>query len=902
MPLDTTPSPGDRAPDFRMEVTEKLAGLLDSDAWKKGKTWISIAIIEALSFVVDKVLWLGAKIGGTLALAIANGEDRNQEAFGELAAVALNDMFGVSVNPASMNNRGNRGARVDASHQIGDMMLRAFSGQADSGGGAALEPSDAPAKAFLSTMAQMALEGWLEGWIVEACTLGQLETFGDLDDTISHVLGLGRASAAVHGPLVKNLIVTPLEWKIHKTYRPNLLSPSQVAAEFAAGRWTEEVCREELARQGWHHDRQSTFLNAARKTPSLDQMVQLRRFGAMSDDDIMRALRNDGYDELAAAQVLAAKTDAALETIERSSIGAIQRAYVNRNISLSTMASMIGAIVSDRSEAAYYVTAASAEHDVNIKSLSPAEAKACVKQGVLAVSDYRAALRNDGYTEDAVLSLELLLRAELDEAADREADRIAAEAERAAEKAARLAAQEARRAEVEAQRALHRRGSLSDLERAVVRGLIPIRRYIDVLAPQYDGDTVSILVGLVEAERVAYLEQQKRADDARKRALIRNIDVGALEQAVMQHVITVNDFRSRLDGMGFPAADANVLTATLAARLADATAAAAKRAEAEAAAKVKSIDLGRYERLVTRGARSLVQYRTLLASLGFDDASQAAMVELLAGEIADAAAARQARLVAAALADVKGVTLEQMRRAVILTAKTEADYQQYLVVNKYTADAQVVLMAELRADVADAEDARRRRQEADQARDRRLIPLGTVARAARLGLILPGVYQRRLVTDGYSPEDVEIDMTLLTFEIAETAAARLKRDQPPPTPDPKGLTLEQLSRAVKAGLSTLDDYQARAFALGYSPEAVSTIVQMLQLELEALADAQRRRDELVGDPTREVSVSQLEQAVKAGLITVDSYVAQLRTLGYGEDVAALLAALLETKLAATVAG
>jgi hypothetical protein len=298
----------------------------------------------------------------------------------------------------------------------------------------------------------------------------------------------------------------------------------------------------------------------------------------------------------------------------------------------------------------------------------------------------------------------------------------------------------------------------------------------------------------------------------------------------------------------------------------------------------------------------MAQYRALLGSLGFDDASQAAMAELVTAEIADAAAARQARLDAAAAAQVKGVTLEQMRRAVILGAKTEGDYQQYLIANKFTTDAQLVLLAELRADVADADDARQRRLATEAAKDNRALPLATVARAARLGLILPGVYQRRLEADGYTPEDVEIDMTLLTFEIAETAAARAKRDAPPPTPEPKGLTLGELARAVKAGLRTVDDYQARAFALGYDQASAQTLVDLLTSELATLADAQRRRDDIAAEPTRDVSVSQLEAAVKAGLITLEGYTVQLGALGYSEDTAALLSALLETKLAAPDGG
>jgi pyruvate,water dikinase len=55
-------------------------------------------------------------------------------------------------------------------------------------------------------------------------------------------------------------------------------------------------------------------------------------------------------------------------------------------------------------------------------------------------------------------------------------------------------------------------------------------------------------------------------------------------------------------------------------------------------------------------------------------------------------------------------TLEQARRAVVLQLADETDFQQYLVDNGYTADAQIVLLAELRDDVAVADAARVREE------------------------------------------------------------------------------------------------------------------------------------------------------------------------------------------------
>src|SRR5262245_19106787 len=180
--------------------------------------------------IIGVILSLAGNIGAMIAETIAKGEDQAGAAFNRIAAVAIQDMFGVDVG--DLNAARGRGGNKAAADAIGDAMLRAFSGQARGGsGGGEIQPSDEPAKAFLSAMAQLALEGWLEGWVVEALSLGQLQSFGELDDTISHVLGLGRASAAVHGPLVRHMTVTPLEWKILKDHRPTLLTDAIVVRQ-----------------------------------------------------------------------------------------------------------------------------------------------------------------------------------------------------------------------------------------------------------------------------------------------------------------------------------------------------------------------------------------------------------------------------------------------------------------------------------------------------------------------------------------------------------------------------------------------------------------------------------------------------------------------------------------------
>lgn len=891
--------PLERPPDFRVTVTQAAAGLVDADIFVRGKDWLVSTLLEFLSKGLGVILKVGAWGGVQLAQSLANAEDQNQEAFGKLAAVAISDLFGVNVDPAAVNARGNRGGRAGVSDAIGDSLLKAFAAQAAPGVDGAIVPSDEPAKRFLSAMAQLALEGWLEGWIAEACTAGQLETFGELDDAMSHVLGLGRASAAVHGPLVKHMIVEPLEWQINKVHRPTLLGASTIARQLARGRGDSGLWLEHLARQGYSDVAIEALLNEADHHFSVADVDLMVESGYWDREQGIMHLRNAGLNTGGADIALHVEQLKRTESFERAMATAAVDAFASGRIDDAMLEDYTdGATMGDETRAQFRELA-HAKHALRAEPLTSSEAKAAVKVGILAVADYRHALRREGRTEDAILALELLLRHELDDKKHVNELRAAADADRLAEQTKRRELAAAKQAELEQHRALARRGSVADLRRAVVRGIIPIARLEEVLRQELDADAVAILVADVEIDRLAYVDEQKRREDALRRAEQKGLGVGDVEQAVLENVLTLTQYRARLAQLGLAAADVDVLARTLEARKKDLDAARAQRDKAAKAAKTRSVSLATFEQLVRRGARTLAQYDALLSSLGFDDAARAAMKELLQLEIADAAKAAQVRSQARADDPNKGLSLELLRRGVILGVVTEDAFQRFLIDQNFSADAQIMLMAELRQAVTEADAARQRREQATTEPGGLRLPLATVARAARLGVVSPATYRARLVDNGYAPDDVEIEMQLVLTEIADVQAARARRDQAPPSGAPKGLSLSELARAVRLGVKHLEDYRARAVELGFSADDVETQVRVLGAELAQTQAAKVRRDEIAGQLTaRSLSLVELEDQVKAGTLTVDGFIGALESDGYELVDAELLAALLVDELVA----
>lgn len=801
---------------------------------------------------------------------------------------------------------GEHGGADTAGPESGRKLLNRIAGNST-----AIEPGIGGATDFLTLFLNEQMKAWALGVGIEVVTEcfprlmplgGGVETFAKLQEIVAAALGGGRMVRRVLNPFINASTVLPAQWHVNKTYRPELLGVGDAVQQFLRGNWTREQLDEELARQGWSAERIDAHVNSRRKFFTAGDVRTFTDRKHWPLDKGIQHLRDQGYDQDAAVDAIRLEGLRRIEQLEASEATAIIAAYADRRIAAGEFGSMMRVSVKNDEERNLLTELAEVRRAVNIKHLSPGEARACVKANVLSIIDYRRALERDGYTPEASAALELLLRRELDEKRDIEELRQEQAAERAAEKQQRELEAIARRAQVEADRALRRRGPIADLERAVVRGLIPFERLAEVLGAEYDGDTVSILLALVEDDRQRYLAQQAAADEARKAAGRRSVDVGSLERAVMAGVLTTTEFSNRLKFLKFSDADGALLTAVVAAKKADQDAAIARRREAEERAGRRRIDLGRFERLVRRGARSMVEYDALLVALGFEDADRAAMRELLDIQIADDRAADAERAAARNRLEPRGLSFDQQWRAVILGTRNIDEFQRFLVEQKFTADAQEVLLANLRLAVAEADDARRRREQPAPAPGARGLALSTLQRAARLGIIEPDTYTDRLAELGYSDDDIAIELELLLQEIADVQEARAGRAPAEQVAEARGLSLAQVERGVRAGALTLEDYRAAAAGAGLSLEATDVLAAVLTQEVGSLTEAREVRTIVLRQLAQaNVSLEELERGVTKGGKSVEVFIDELRQQGIGGDEAEMVAALLIDELEAAAA-
>lgn len=872
--------------------------LKPENAGKAGKV-LQNATEESLKTLVAAFLNMAGPVALAIGRGLIEGENEAQGVFDDLAALGIEDLLGVSVGGGGFARRGGGGRRKSVGNAVGAAILQKVAGNQTQ-----LAPSTAQAEEFLGTMASFAIEGWLEGWVVEFLSslipgVGNIETFGELDDIMANVMGFGRLSRRVLSPLIDATTVTPMEWHVKKTYRPTLLSAGEVARQVARGRWERDRGIEELARQGYSDERIEAIFNGQRKFFSAADVRTFVNREHWTRDQGIAHLRDQGYEEQAALDALRLEGLRRIDQLEDALASSIIAAYADRRISRTEFTGLLNAAVSVPSERALLTELADTRRQLNVRRLSSSQVEAMVKSGVAAMADYREALRREGYPENDILLLELQLQYERDRDTNIEAARAAALQERELERQQRAAAAEARRLELEEQRRLEQRGPIAKLEQAAIRGLIPLSRVEEVLAAEYDAETVGILLELVEDRRAEYVAQQERADRVSSGAAARGLNVGELRAAVFAQILTVDEFRRRLLQLGLSAEDAGILAATAAADLDARLEAERRRDEASDVARRRRIDLPRFEALVRRGARTVAQYDALLDELAFDDVDRAAIVDLLELKIADDAAARAERERAAAALAQRGLSLDQFERAVVLGVKTIDQYAAFLLEQGFATDAQIALVALLRERVNEANAARARRLASEAGSGGLALPIATIRRAARLGVIAPDVYTARLLEDGYDADDVAIDLELLLLEIADVQAARAKRDAAELDAAPRGLSLADVEQAVKRGLASIETYRARAAELGYRGDDLELLVSLLADELAELEAARARRATIDGElRARNLSVGQLEEAVKKGLSTLLAFRDELLGLGYSLADAELLTALLELDLGA----
>ena len=500
-------------------------------AWFTSNVFME-SVLQVVAAIVATILAVLQRTTGSLAAWLAGiwveGENKAGDAFSKAASVAVSDLLNVNIPPSAFVGHGNQSGKQGAANEVGAVILRSLFGEFGGQTAGELKPSSKGAEQFSTLMVKMSLEDWIQGWTMEAYSLGQMEKWGELGDNLSNTLGLGRLARQALSPVADVVMSTPLEWQVNKTYRPRLLSTAQAIRAFRAGKITQEEFREELARQGWTDRRMDALMIESTRELGVSDLDLLVSAGAWSRQAAEEHLQQAGWTPELAQVLLNLAEYKRTDQYRRSYAGVAADAFANRSIEQEEFLKILEGADLDEQEARWIHLVAGLKRELRVPELTESELEQAVLDGLRDLYDYRGYLLRKGFSPQDVQTKELMLikRVQGIDAARRAKE--AAALKRQEQEAARQRKEEERRAQIEAELAV-REISLSQAERLVSDGVWTPEQYRALLISEKytaaDADAlVASLVGRINDREEAEL----RREALRKQAAVKKISISDL--------------------------------------------------------------------------------------------------------------------------------------------------------------------------------------------------------------------------------------------------------------------------------------------------------------------------------------------------------------------------------------
>ena len=758
----------EKAPSFDDLITKLLDGLVDPSRLDRLTRVLINAGQQVGPTIIGMILQKATELSMFAATQILEGEDRAADSMAKLASVAVRDLMGVDVD-ASAFRRGRAGG---AAAQVGAKIMDAIAGEQ----AGPIAPTPVPAQRFLSFMVNLALEGWLEGWVFELLSsaggiVQGVESFAQLDDTLVAATGLSRLSRRALSPLVDAAIATPMEWYAQQRYTPKLLAPGEAIRQFLRGRWTRTQLDEELSRQGYSQDRIEALLAAQRKWLQLADLEWAVWHHYISEDQLREQLRGQGFDDQLIEQHLKILGDQRLDAVRRRIGDEAIRAYEARLIDDLELDLTLQQTIRNPQERLEVRHWAQARRQWNIRRLSETDLEDGVRRNIVSLPAYRDRLVRYGYTAEDIITKQLLLQAELRDAAEAQTRKLALEAKRQADEAERLAARAERIAALEAERARQRRGPIGAITSLAVRGVFSLDVLGERLALEYDPDVVDALLEDAADQRTRYLADQARRADLAARAAEQDLSISQLERAVVRGFLSPAEYAAQLLARGFDAGEAGLLRRLVEADLAERAELARRRAAAEQVGPVADLSLSQWERLVRRGVRSLAAYRAALEAQDFTADDAGALVRLLELDLAEDAAAAVARAAGVAGDRDRELSLAQLERLVKVGDLDLAGFRAQLVTRRYSPDAIDGITRLLALELGELAEQRRARAAVEQDLATRGLSLANAERAVREGVWTLQQFAEFLAEQRYGEETQAVLLALVMLQLEAQAGA-----------------------------------------------------------------------------------------------------------------------------------
>ncbi len=410
-------------------------------------------LLQAVAKIAGFFLSIALKFFAYCIKIMGNVTDEAGAGYGAIVAATLHELFGVTVNPASVNTRASGPERAAVAASLGQAIIGTMFSSAPVQASGGVPPSDAAANNFLRVVMNMQLNGWLESWFADAATYHLLEKYGDLKDGISHTLGLGRMSRQVFAPPLKVLVHDPYQALLDQKYRPKHVDVGTAMRAFHRGDTDRAGLSTILGNQGYtEQEIDWLILDHAKYLPNEDVDYLVAR-GAWTGAQAQQYLQHQGWDASSASTVLKVLEDKRLQKYRTELVQNAVDGYVHGEVNDAQLSSYLDSAGIPDSEKLWVADVAGNKRNLHVTHLSRGDIEHGIKDGVLNFNDLKAWAERNNMPLSEEVFLELTVQVDENKAAGAAAAKAAAAKTRADAQAAKTAAATAKANAAKAQAA-----------------------------------------------------------------------------------------------------------------------------------------------------------------------------------------------------------------------------------------------------------------------------------------------------------------------------------------------------------------------------------------------------------------------------------------------------------------
>jgi hypothetical protein len=274
----------------------------------------------------------------------------------------------------------------------------------------------------------------------------------------------------------------------------------------------------------------------------------------------------------------------------------------------------------------------------------------------------------------------------------------------------------------------------------------------------------------------------------------------------------------------------------------------------------------------------------------------AAAAKASAAQAKQAAATQKAAAAKAQAAD-KGVTVAQAETLVKDGLWTFDQLTAFLTAKGYGADAIASIVALLHAAIAKSSSSASTAAAVRTTAAAKGLSLAQVEKAVVAGILTTADLANYLAGHGFDQADAQVIVELTEEAVATAKTKAAAKTAAQAKAAAKSISLPELERAVRLGLTTTDAYNAALQAAGFDPMSITLLDGILNSQIVSDKATAAKRAAAAGSATSTgITVAQLEQEVIQGIRPITDYTAELVKLGYDPADQTDLTELLQVKV------